>query len=246
MADEKEKTVEELADEAAAALTDEETTAEETTAEEKPKEAAPAPNVDQVVQKLAEVLKPGMTEEQKEAQIARIEKESGFTRQQLGFMTTTIRQTATQMNLGVSRELGKAKAEKILGAASPKLIAKVEEEMNKLAPEHQANPEAWEQMAFLTRGKHMDVVLSTTTTDGGDKRMPGLTEPKKGGGSPAPSKKKEYNQDEQTIINQYFEGKPEEYEKAKATKKINTVSKFDGGGNAADRELHRLTGGQGV
>ena len=194
MPDEKElvnMTPEEIAAAAEAEVAKNEDASKVVEEEKKPIVEASQPNLEEIVAKLAEVMKPGMTDAQREEQIKKVEAESGFDRKQLGWMTSQLTRTSITSNLGFAQEVGKSRAEKTLGNYSEVLIGKVEEEMKKLPVEAQANPEAWIQMAYLVKGKLGDSVKPTVKKtiiagaedDGGTIKVKGLTTPGNGGGA---------------------------------------------------------------
>ena len=244
------KTADELAEEAAAQTAENEKKENEAADAEarKVEEAKAKPADDKlnsVLEKITDALKPNVTPEQREAQIVELEKTSGFSRQQLVFMGKEVSKTAVTANLSVHQELGQMKAEKILGGFAESLIDKVKEEMHKLDASVQADPRAWENMAYLVKGKHGDSVkpkTNQTKVEGGD--VKGLTNPGKGTPAGSGSSKKQYTADEQTIISRYFGGKAEDYETTKSRKGLSVRTPDDGSkGNAADKELARITGG---
>lgn len=248
-----EKTAEELAEEAGAELAtaQKEEEVQPVVAEPK-KEAVAQPSLEEVVSRVAAAMRPGLTTEQQEAELKKVEDESGFNRKQLAFISKQLPQVAASSSLGIAQELGKNRAEKALGDYAESLLPQVEEEMKKQPAHVQANPEAWQQMAWLVRGKAGDSVKPKGKTtvvvgNGGGKTVPGLTEPKgsAGGGTPK-GKGKEYSDDEKTMIRIYFSGDAEAYEKSKASKRVVQDASSDVGGSAADKELHRLTGGRSV
>jgi hypothetical protein len=244
-----EKTTEELAEELMKEVESSEDKKEDKKEEDKKEDKKEEDKKDinslnTAVEKLNSLLNPQMTQEQKEAKIKELEETSGLSRTQLSFINSAIQSTAIQTNLGVYQELGKSKAEKVLGDISPQLIGKVEEEMKKLAPEVQANPKAWEEMAFLVKGKNIDIIVRHNSTNKEDTKVnSGLTNPGRGSDSKK-TVSKQYSSDEQQIINRYFGGKPEDYEKSKSSKVVGVVSKqnSDSSGNRADKELARLMG----
>ena len=243
-----EKSAEELAEEAAAVTAEEQKQegSQEEGADgeqkEEPAKVEPASTekLSAAVDKLSELLKPSnKTPEQIEAEVKKVETESGFSRTQLGWMAGQMRQSAITSNLSLHQEVGTLRAEKALGTYAPKLKEQVVEAMKRLPAETQANPEAWEQMAYMLKGKHMG---GETQSSGGEKKnMPGLTNTTTSGGGR--SKGKQYNEDEKVIISQYFAGNSEEYEKNKGKTLRSVIPDKSTTGNAADKELQRLTGG---
>ncbi len=250
MAEEQEKTAEELAEEAAAQLAvgekKEEQVPEEKVSVEKKEVPTPAPQGDvserltQALAQLNDRLKPGLTPEQREAEIKQVEATTGFTRVQLG----SLQKLSIQANLGVHQELGRMKAKETLGDLAPALLEKVEEAMKNLPAEVQANPQAWVEASYLIIGKNAKTQAPAKPSGG--VMGQGLVNPGTGSSGKPPAKSgKQYDANEQEIIRRYFKGDATEYEKTKASKNLREVTPASASpsGNAADRELTRLTGG---
>jgi len=204
------------------------------------------------IKALTDRLTPQLTAAEKEAQIVAFEKETGLSRTALQFIAKNNEENRVQSGLGFARQNGLEKARVVLGKYAPKLQAKVEAEMAKMSPTLQANPQNWEDMANLMKGRHGDSVVFDDNADdkvvdtkvvGGN--VKGLTGNKKAGGAGKGNDGKVYSDDEKTIISQYFGGKADQYEESKAHKTVGLPRKEEGSktSNAADREYARMTGG---
>lgn len=209
----------------------------------------------EVLERLAERLTPQMTAEERETALKKMEEETGFSRKQLTTLNKIKQDAVLQASLTHGEATGKTRAEQILGKYAPKLSTEVVEAMSKLAPEVRSNPKAWEEMAYLIKGKRADHVKideethEETHTENGTKvggGMKGLTTVKKGSTSGKGGAGKQYDADEQRMINQYFGGDAAAYEATKAEKTVGLPRKSESQATtgAADRELMRLTGGQ--
>ena len=145
--------------------------------------------------------------------------------------------------------MGRNRAEKVLGALAPELIKEVNEEMLKQPIAFQANPAAWENVAWIIKGKNAEKYTKkaggreTVITDAsGGSKMAGLNNGGKGNaGNGSKGSGKTYDSNEQFIINQYFKGDAKAYEKAKSSKTLDRSVTSSGGTNNADKELERLT-----
>lgn len=248
----------EAAAEAAVGGEETDTKVEEGNEEEQPeKKVAVVDNKDTgllaAIEKLNERLTPQMTEAQREEQIKVLETETGFNRKQLKFMAQQNEQTKLNASLEYLKGTGKLKVSSILGKLSDKLSSQVEAEMAKLDPRVQADPAAWENMAYLIKGKNAEAYSAEddTETEEAPKKsigggMKGLTTVKKGGTADKGGSKKQYDSNETFVINQYFAGDAAAYEVSKSDKRVGQPRKGDDnkGTSAADRELARMTGGQ--
>lgn len=194
------------------------------TPEPKP-EASETVDLKQTLSELRDIMRAPastVTPEQREAQIAKLEQETGFTRQQLLAQDRLARNAALGQTLEMGKELGRMKAEKELGAYAPELLKEVEVELSKMAPEYQANPTVWINTANFIKGKNLDKILAkhkprtepSTVVTGGPVTP---TRSSSGGGKP-PAKK--YDSNEQEMINRYFRGNAEAYEAAKNKKSV--------------------------
>lgn len=193
-----------------------------------------------------------MTAEQQEQEWLRLEAESGQSRQQLIYNDNARRQANLRENLPHYEENGRNRAEKTLGGDKD-LLAKVQEMMAKHPDNVRANPQAWEDAAFLIKGKFgganksekKDAADPGKVVGGaGGKLNPGLSEKGGAGGKPAGGgKKKEYSEFEQRIIDTTCHGSAEEYEKYKDRNSTKPRAVTVEGANRADLALQGLTRG---
>ncbi len=194
----------------------------------------------------------GMTAEQQEAEWLRLEGESGMTRQQIVFNDTARREANLRDNLPMYEQLGESRAEKTLGSENKELLAKVKEMMAKHPANVRANAQAWEDAAFLVKGKFGSTVKAPPKKEGepgkvlgggaGGKVNPGLSE-KGGGGAPKGGAKKQYSEMEQRIIDTTCHGSAEEYEKYRSKDSTKPRNVTTEGTNRADLALQSLTRG---
>lgn len=192
---------------------------------------------------LKEALRPQLSPEQRAEQVRQLEESTGLSEKALRYMSSQIQ--SNQMGLEAVAELGKMKAEKALGAYSDALLKDVEEEMAKLPANVQGNPKAWEEMAYLVKGKKMDKVTPRATERKIVNPNLGNVSGTRSSAPVATGSSKKYSDDERKLIAIYHEGKPEEYERWKSEKTTNVSERYErptSGGNAADAELARITG----
>ncbi len=229
---------------------------------ETPEVETPAPVVDkpataaEIAAAVATAIKPAtpaqMTAEQQESEWQRLEAESGMTRQQIIFNDNARREANLRENLPLYEENGANRAEKILGGDS-EIMAKVRERMSKLAPAVRANPQAWEDAAYLERGRSIQSTKPGTKTEaekgkvmGGTKVNSGLSEGGRGAGAGSgggKGKPKEYSEFEKRIIATTCGGDAEAYEKFKSKDSTKPREVPASGENRADAEFKRLTKG---
>ena len=222
----------------------------------------PKPGTDTSIAKaitdgLREALRPQVTPQQQEEQLAKIAESRGITVEALKAQYADTQHAAMQANLPMARELGRMKAEKALGEYSEELIAEVQNKMDEQPMGTQANPSIWEECAYLIMGKKMKE-LSGRGKDGQSDGKSRQEEEKSrvitasGNGLSGArtssvrtgSGKKSYSEAEQYVIRKQFSGKAEEYEKFRTQKTTNHVERFTvptSGGNRADSELAKLT-----
>lgn len=233
----------------------EETVVEPDILEPEPEKAKPAPALTaaDIAAAVAAAVAPSrvMTPEQQEQEWLRIEAESGQTRQVLEYNDRLRRETNLRENLPLYEQLGESKAKETLGAADKDLLVKVKEMMAKHPANVRANPQAWEDAAFLIKGKHgsatrppkKDNEESGKVVGGaGGKVNPGLSEGR--GGKPAgDGKKKEYTEMEQRIINTTCGGDAAKYEEYRSKDSTKPRDVKIEGTNRADLALQSLTRG---
>lgn len=213
---------------------------------------APALTAADIAAAVAGALQPrGMTSEQVEQEWLRLEAESGQTRQQLQFNERTRQEANLRDNLPVYEQLGESRAEKTLGVADKELLPKVKEMMAKHPANVRSNPQAWEDAAFLIKGKFGGTHKPVKKDEGepgkvlggaGGKVNSGLSEGTRGGAGKS-SAKKQYSELEQRIIDTSCGGdaaKYEEYRSKDSTKPRDVVTD---GTNRADAALKGLTRG---
>lgn len=198
---------------------------------------------------VAAAIKPDgsrLSPDQVEAEWQRVEAETGKTRQQIVAEDNSRREANLRDNLPLYEELGASRAEKVL-KGDQEILAKVKERMSKLAPAVRANPSAWEDAAFLEKGKAAAEAPKKKDGEPGkvlggkEKVNSGLSEGG-GGGKPKP-KSKEYPAFEQHCIDRQFGGDAEAYEKYKAKDSTKPREIAAGGENKADLAFKALTKG---
>ena len=202
---------------------------------------------------VASVVAPArtMSPEQVEQEWLRLEAESGMTRQQLEFNDRARREANLRDNLPLYEEVGEKRAKDALGADKD-LMSKVKEMMARHPANVRANPQAWEDAAFLIKGKHGSS-KPAPKKDGGDpgkvvgggKVNPGLSEGGRGGAGSGKGggSKKQYSELEQRIINTTCGGDAEAYEKYKDKGSTKPRAVEAAGENKADIALRGLTRG---
>ena len=228
--------------------------AETTQEPEAKKEPVADPNagVAKAISDLAASLRPQQTAQQQEEALQKLAEERGTTVQALKAQWNETQQAVLQAQLPLARRLGKKEAEEALGEHSEALIAEVEEQMSKLPPQVQANPEAWKEAAYLSLGRNMKTLKTKPagagrTEEGGEtgRRVvtpgTGLSGTKKGAPAGA-GRPKTYSEQEKYVIDKQFHGDEKEYEKYKTPPRAEAERyKAGDSSNAADKELARLT-----
>ncbi len=231
------------------------TEAEPDITEPEPEKEKPAPALTaaDIAAAVAGALQPrGLSPEQQEQEWLRLEAESGMTRQQLMFNDSARREANLRDNLPIYEQLGESRAEKTLGAVDKDLLPKVKEMMAKHPANVRSNPQAWEDAAFLIKGKFGGTHKPAAKKDdepgkvvgAGGKVNPGLSEGRgAGAGGGKGGKKKEYSELEQRIIDTTCGGDAEKYEayRDKGSTKPRDVKTE--GTNRADLAMQSLTRG---
>ncbi len=195
----------------------------------------------------------GLSPEQIESQWVALEEKTGFTRQQLVAQEDMRRDANLRDNLPLFEENGSNRAEKVLDG-DDELLVKVKEMMAKHPPNVRANPQAWEDAAFLIKGKFGVSKKKEAAATGEERgkvlggkegKVTGqLSEGGRGGaGGRQTEKKKVYSELEQRIIDTTCGGDAEAYEKYRSKDSTKPREVKTEGSNRADLALQNLTRG---
>ena len=158
-----------------------------------------------------------------DSEYSRLEEQSGFTRQNLEYLGQAMPHIVSQYVAPILEANHKESAKAILGK-NPELFGQVELIMASQSPQMRANKEAWENAAYIVKGKNPQLFAPPAKNNGGGSNrtivggnVDGLARPTDNSGTPQPKK---YDADEKSMIDMYFNGDAKEYERYTSTKEV--------------------------
>lgn len=225
-------------------------------AEEERKKAARGESESAVAKALTDLaasLRPQMTPQQMAELETQTAEARGISVEALRGQRQEAQNIAVQAQIPLATRLGKELAAKVFSDCSEEdqavLIKDLEENMKKLPFQAQADPDLWQEGAYLALGKNMKTLKPKAAGgngggNGGRVLTPGsgLSSVKRGAALPATAAKR-YDANEQFVINAQFGGDAKEYEKYRTQKGTTAIEKFkaESGANRADQELQKMT-----